>query len=256
MLPSPPRCLSLAGFTPDADAPWGDSARSVIEWAAAQGVRRLHLDATCRGIRPRELDRSARRDVASLLRRLRLELDGLDAWIPPDHFTDARHVDRALAAAVGACELAGELASLGACRQRPVVSLHQPVGESLAVRTALASAADAAGVIVADHQWPPSESMTPGSPIGAGFDPAAVLMAGESDPCRALAGIGRSVVSVRLSDLSSLGRVPPGEGRLDVLAYEVAVTTSVPGACLVVDSRGMGRDALLRLTPMAAPTAD
>ena len=256
MFPSPPRSLSLAGFVPAVDAPWGESARDVIEWAGARGVRRIHLDATCQGIRPRELDRSARRDVASLLRRLRLGLGGIEAWIPPDHFADARHVDRALAAAVGACQLAGELASLGACDQRPAVSLHLSSATSPAVRRSLAAAADAAGVIVADHQWPPSESMMPGSPIGVGFDPAAVLMAGESDPCRALAGIGRSVVSVRLSDLSSLGRVPPGEGRLDVLAYEVAVTTSVPGACLVVDSRGIGRDALLRLPPMAAPTAD
>jgi hypothetical protein len=246
----------LAGFVPATDAPWGATPRDVIEWAASKGVRRVHLDATCAGLRPRELDRSARRDVAAMLRRLRLSLGGIDAWIPPDHFADARHVDRAVAAAVGACQLAGELASLGACDQRPAVSMHLSSATSPAVRSSLAAAADAAGVMVADHQWPPSEAMALGSPIGAGFDPAAVLMAGESDPCRALATLARGVVSVRLSDLSSLGRVPPGEGRLDVLAYEVAVTTSVPGACLVVDSRGMGRDALLRLPPMAARTAD
>lgn len=256
MFPSLPRSLSLAGFVPAIDAPWGGSPRDVIEWAASKGVRLVHLDATCAGLRPRELDRSARRDVAAMLRRLRLTLGGIDAWIPPDHFTDARHVDRAAAAAIAACDLASELASLGACPQRPAVSLHLSGATASAVRSSIAAAADVAGVVVADHQWPPAEPLGPSSPMGVGFDPAAVLMAGEADPCKALATVARRVVSARLSDLSSLGRVPPGEGRLDTLAYEVAVATAMPGASLVVDSRGMGRDALLRLLPLAVPAAD
>ncbi len=255
MFPSLPRSLSLAGFVPAPDAPWGGTPRDVIEWAAARGVQRLHLDVTCAGIRPRELDRSARRDLAALFRRLRLTLGGIDAWIPPDHFVDPRHVDRAAAAAVAACDLASELASLGACVQRPAVNLHVAGSTSAAVRTSLAHAAETAGVPIADHQWPPSELQTRGGALGVGFDPAAVLMAGETDPCKALVAIARRVVAVRLSDLSSLGRVPPGEGRLDVMAYEVAVAPAVPGACLTVDSRGMGRDALLRLPPLATPAA-
>jgi sugar phosphate isomerase/epimerase len=249
MIQSLPRSLSLAGLTPGPGAPWGGSPREMIEWAARSGVRGLHLDAACAGIRPRELDRSARRDIASLLRRLQLSFSGVDLWIPPEHFTEAMHVDRAVEAACAAMTFAGEIAGLNASA-RPAVGLVLPAAAPTEVLRTIAAAAEVAGVLVADHAWPPREGDRWG--IGIGIDPAAVLMSGDASPHVAVSRSSAALASARLSDVASHGRVVPGTGRLDLLAYEVALATAGFAGPVIVDPRGVPLRDVRAMVTMAA----
>src|SRR5688572_21716696 len=98
--------LSIAGVV----EPVGEGARALIEWAAGLGYRAVQLDGTMAGLRARELDRSGRRDLAALLRRLELGYSGLDLWVPEAHFVDGAQQDRAVAAVVAGLELSAELA--------------------------------------------------------------------------------------------------------------------------------------------------
>lgn len=243
MLPRPPLSLSLAGLDRDPARPWsGGGARGAIEWAASVGFRQVQLDGAMPGVRARELDRSGRRDLAALLRRLELAPSGLDLWIPPEHFLDPLRVDRAVAATVGAMELAADLAALAGGGGRGVVSVLLPENLPAEVLEGLVSKAEGIGARLADHRFPPRELAADGrGPIGVGVDPAAVLMAG-ADPAAVVSRAGAALVSARLSDASTVGRVGPGarEGRLDELSYVVALGTAGYERSLVLDLRGVG----------------
>lgn len=221
--------VSLAGLEPGAEAPWAGGPRSAIAWAAAAGFPAVQLDATAAGIRPRDLDRSARRDLASILRRSGLALSGLDLWIPPAHFADSTRLDRATEATVSAIALAAELADLvGSGR---LVSLELPDKLPALVRTTLEHAAHDASVVLADHR--------PGAlgneALAVGLDPAAALAAGTDPALVAASGVS----TCRLSDLSSAGRVPLGRGRVDVTALAVALLAGSSSAAVIVDLRGL-----------------
>jgi sugar phosphate isomerase/epimerase len=245
-LPRPrlPLSLALVGVT---GAEIGADPRAQIAWAAGAGYHAVQLNAAAPTVRPRELDRSGRRDVAALLRRSGLASSGVDLFIPPDHLTDPAHADRAMAAMLGAITLAGELAEL--TRGIPVLSTVLPHHSEAngAVRT-IAEAAQAHGVRVADCAWPPSDRHDGASPIGVGVDPAAIFLASAEegavrDPGAAVSTLRGRLAGVRLSDIAASGRVAPGEGRLDELAYVVAIATSAHRGYLVVDLRGVRRQA-------------
>ena len=245
-LPSPrhPLALALLGIT---SVEIGAEPRSQVRWAADAGYRALQLNAAAPGVRPRDLDRSARRDVAALLRRHGLTSSGVDLFIPPDHLADPTHADRAIGAIIGAIELAADLAELTAGDPIFSTALPRDPNADDAIH-AIAEAAQARSVRVADHAWPPTDRPA-GSPIGVGIDPAAVFLgandAGDApaDPARAVPFLRDRLAGVRLSDLDASGRVPPGDGRLDELAYLVAITTSCFPGRLVVDLRGLRRPA-------------
>lgn len=233
--------ISIAGLAPAADAPWTVrdrvDARAAIAWVATH-TRDVQLDATLAGIRPRELDRSARRDLAALLRRLDLQLSGLDLWIPPEHFTDAVHQQRAIDATTAAIELAGELCSLVGPQSNPTVSLTLPEALTLETRNVLIDAALGRGVTLADHRLGASASVPA---IGLGLDPATVLLAGQ-DPAALAAKASAKLGSVRLSDATLVSRALPGDSgaRLDVLALLATLQViAFPHAC-VIDPRGLG----------------
>jgi sugar phosphate isomerase/epimerase len=247
-MPSLPRSLSLAGLA--AAGPWGTSPRERFAYVSKTGYRAVQLDATAPTLRPRELDRSARRDIAAQLRRLRLRFSGLDLFIPPLHFADAAHVDRAITAAIAAGELAVDLARFtneqatsaeavasasGAAgvAGASVVTLDLGSAPLAGAVEALRAAQERTGAIFADCRWPPQRE-------NISIDPAGVIMrGGEAPHTQVLALRGHNIVSARLNDFSSVGRVPPGEGSLDLLAYEVCLTTLHYGGPLVVDVRGM-----------------
>lgn len=223
----------------------------MLEFAAAAGYRAVQLNLGPGGaaLKPRDLGRSARRDLGALLRRNELLFSGGDLWIPPRHFTDPAASDRALAAAIDAVHFIAELTPLTGARA-PALSLELPVGEAAAaVRSALSAAATSAGVRLADHAWPPAEDgPLPVTPLGVGIDPAAVMLSGAlardpdlwlRDPALALSRLAPRVNAARLSDLGSAGRVAPGDGRLDELAYLVALSTAAFPGCLVVDLRAV-----------------
>ncbi len=205
--------------------------RALIEWAKADGIRGVVLDGTLATMRARELDRSARRDLAALLRRLGLTLGGIDLWIPPRHFAEGAFVDRATAAVLGTTELAGELSDLlGQSRGSTTVSLELP-GE-LHQDTVRMLKADLQARVV-DHRV----GAVPGGPTGVGVDPAAVLMAG-SDPADVMMRLAGREPSGRLSDAGSVGRCAVGAGRLDVRGYAMASAAAGAGR-VILDLRGL-----------------
>src|SRR5690606_36014496 len=134
-----PIAISLAGLDRDPTAPWGEGARAAINWATAAGWRAITLDATAPDTRSRALDNSARRDLASALRRAALAFAGLDLWIPAEHFTRPDTIDRAIAAATSACDLAATLHTLVGSGDR-TINLSLP-DDAADARSALWSAA-------------------------------------------------------------------------------------------------------------------
>lgn len=236
MLDRPLLSLALAAFR---NVGGIQHPRQHMEWAATCGFRWITLDAASPGLRPRELDRSGRRDLAALLRRLELGIMGIDLWIPPEHFARSEHAERAVDATLAAIDLTADLAGLN--RGERVLSLSLPRDREDAV-TAIATVvahADSRGVEIADHTWPPPEAGAAGL-TRVGLDPAAVLLAGDN-PAKAAARTGERLAVARLSDASDFGRVAPGgrDGRLNDLAYVVALETAKYRRPVVLDARGI-----------------
>lgn len=227
-----PIALSLALVeTPEAASP-----RAALAWARKHDFAWVQLDATQKGIRPRELDGSARRDLAATASRTGVRISGLDLWVPPEHFLQNETVDRAVSAVVDAAGLLGDLVNLGAAPMGTPVSILLPDGVASSVVAAIDAAADKAGVLIADHAVEPA--------TGAGIDPALHLMAGR-DPTEAVAGknsglaVGGGLVAARLSDANAMGRCAVGSGKLEVLSYAVALSTAEWRSTVTVDVRGL-----------------
>ena len=194
----------------------GDQPRSALDRLSRMGYRSVQLSAAQRGLRPRELDRSGRRDLLARLSRIQMPAAGLDLWIPTEHFLDPALVDRAMAAVGAAIGLA---ADLGRC----AVSLVLPGGEAQPITEALAEQALRFGVMLADHGVPPATS----SPsIGAGIDPAAWL-GQDKDPSAAVPEHARELVSVRLCD----------DPKFDADAFQLALLACAYRGPLVIDLR-------------------
>jgi sugar phosphate isomerase/epimerase len=243
---TPPLSIALCGLLPS--APSGPGPREQIPWARSAGFDAVHLNVAAPGVRPRELDRSARRDLAAIIRREGLALSGADLWLPPEHLLTPAHADRALAALSAAIELIAELSTLvhgtGVRSARPVLSTLLPPELSTDALDILASAAEHAGIRIADHALPPREPNPRIEPaLAIGIDPAAALAAG-FDPAALVSRLGDRLASARLSDISRTvggGRVIPGsrEGRIDLLAYAVSLTTAEFKAFLCIDTRSL-----------------
>lgn len=225
----------------------GDDLRARVEWAASCGFQAVQFNAAAFGSRPRELGRSARRDLAALLRRLELVSSGVDLFIPPAHLTDPAHADRAASALTSAIDFAVDMAELTS--GDAVLSVELPAHRDATPGTidpgpmirSLAEHAGSRRARIADHTWPPTwgaEGDHHTSPMGVGVDPAAIMLAG-NDPSRELSKLGAKLAAVRLSDLSAEGRVTPGEGRLDLLAFAAAVVTGGAKGFVTVDLRGV-----------------
>ena len=223
----------------------GGGPRAGVERVAGLGFRAVQLDATLPGLRPRDLDRSARRDLAALLRRRELIAAGLDLFIPRRHFSDPEHQDRAMAATLAAIELAADLG-------RVPVSLTLPLpaeGEHDAVTHPLIAAADVAGVVLAVHAEDRLDDLAAWlgrvdqPTFAAGLDPAGVLTRG-GDPAAAASRFGSRLAAARLADVEADGdlRCPVGEGGLDVMSYRVALDLAGGGGRngpVVLDLRGL-----------------
>lgn len=248
MFQLPSLSISLSGLEPG-DSGAGErpgGVRRLIAWAKGAGFGAVQLDCAVREVRARELDRSARRDLAALLRRSELTLSGLDLWIPEQHFADASRVDRAVEAVVGAIGLAADLRSLSA-GPAGAVSVHLGTDVPDDAAGAMRRCADDRGVRIADHTWPARAGAVRGAgsdpgPLGVGIDPSLLLMSG-ADPAAEVSRLGEALVSARLTDAGPHGRVRPGsgEGRLDLLRYGVALATAGYGGHVVLDMRGAPR---------------
>jgi len=225
--------------------PLGPVVREAFATLRAAGVRGVQWPAAAAGLRPRDLDRGARRDLRAVLRRFELELAGLDLPIPPEHFADPARVDRAVAATEEAVRFASEFARVPVCMRLPVPGASGAGGADEAASdgaeaaiAAVLAAADRHGVRLADETVPLAVGTPHGEVVGLGLDPVALLAAGV-DPAGAALEHASAIVSARLSDLDAAGvRVPPGRGgRLDVVRYRVALEIGGVGGFVVVDPR-------------------
>jgi sugar phosphate isomerase/epimerase len=228
-----PLSLAISGFAS------GRSAREAIEGAArvmTGGAQRfVQLDATMPTLRPRELDRSGRRDLAALLKRSGVLASGLDLFIPAEHFGQSATVERAIGAVRSALELIADLAALGAIEASGrVLSLTLPEKPVESAVSALGEAAADRAIQIADFASPPRSRAVPA--IAPGVDAAASLAAG-ADPGVLIAKLAPA--SVRLSDWSGESRVEVGSGRLDVPAFAAAVGVAGVRAPVVIDTRGL-----------------
>ncbi len=150
------------------------SGRGIVDWIAGRGFRAVALDAVHPDLRPRSLDRSARRDLAASLRRRGLMLAGVDVMVPASHFAGAEHVDRALSAAQNAIGFAQELGSLLGATE-PVVCLALPDEPTEGVIESLRAASEDAGVVLAVHRrglGGLARSLDLDALLDAGVDPA------------------------------------------------------------------------------------
>ncbi|MBL8886704.1 MAG: hypothetical protein JNK16_08585 [Phycisphaerales bacterium] len=224
-----PLSLSISNISP--------APRESISLAAALmsslGEPRLHLDAMLAGLRPRELDRSARRDLASMLKRNGVGATGIDLFLPPQHLAETAHVDRAVGAITSAIELLAELASLGALESKVLcLSLPQkPLANALA---AIGSAAQERGVTVTDFSLP-AASEVPAS-IARGVDCAQAIAAGQ-DPASLIASSAPG--AIRLCDWDGTRRVPVGTGRLEPRLLVASASIAAPSVPVVIDLRGI-----------------
>ncbi len=210
--------------------------RRAFDRLGEMGFRWVQLSATMAGMRPRELDRSARRDLKATLRRKEMGLAGIDIWIPQGHFVDSANVDRAAAAALDAIGLAADLGRCPVSLTLPGVEEGEK-GEGVeTVIGALVEQAGHVGVELADH----AVGGVLRAGVGVGIDPAAYLAVND-DPAAAVAKAGEKLAAARLCDLLVSGmRGPIGdaqEGMLDVMAYRVALSLAAGLRAVVVDAR-------------------
>ncbi|HYC99671.1 MAG TPA: hypothetical protein VEB22_00460, partial [Phycisphaerales bacterium] len=188
--------------------------REVVSLARASGCEAVQMDAMAPGIRAKDLDRSARRELAAILKREGLSFSGIDLWIPSEHYSDKGRVDRALEAYREACGLAAEMARL-VDAPNPVVSVTLPTKTSVELVDAVVRPAMTAGVQVADFNR--YEDRVAGI-LGEGFDPGGMILAG-GDPNMSVVGATRGMVDARLTDATRHSRCIVGRGDLDVPAY-------------------------------------
>lgn len=212
--------------------PWlalaGKSPRLSMQDIANHGFTCIQLDAVSAGLRPRQLDRRARRDLAAFLQRCGLQASGVDFFVPHNEWIAPDRVDRAATAAIAAIEMAADLDRLPLSIALPVEELASDVAD------ALVAAADGRGirlVVHAEDQLKPLVAWAEAidlSCLKIGIDPAAFLALGH-DPIAFLQHQSRHLGAARLSDWRqgrNQGdgcRCMAGEGELDLMAYRLSL---------------------------------
>ena len=241
-------------LAPAASAFPGD-LRQFFDQLHSRGFRGVQLSAADPQSRPRDLSRSAIRDLAATARRREVAIRGLDLWIPPAHFSDpatSQRVVDAFDAAIQCCEAFGRIPL--STRFPGDAGATGDTEDSIdrAVVQAIRDQADRFGVTLADHVVIDQESRSDAiaaatrATDGFGIDCAQWLADGIS-PVRGIPDFGTRVASVRLVDLLQSGMRGPvgerGDARLDVQALRAVLSlrgtddalSSVP---IVIDARG------------------
>ena len=208
--------------------------------AGRLGFRGVTLSAAQPGLRPRELDRSARRGLLAELRRLELDCTSIDLLLPREHYQQAEHVDRALAATRQAIELADDLGARTVFLRLPPAGDDVIAGES--GREVAAAAANArVRVVDVSLDGPAMAAFADGGelPVAVGMDTAAWLAEGE-DPIGGIVRLDDRLGGVRLVDLDGNGtRVPVSMGRrIDLDAFRTGLEVGGFDGAVVLDARG------------------
>ncbi len=217
------------------------TVRGALTALSQCGFDAVQLDALLAGVRPRELDQRARKDLLGLLSRSTMRLAGIDMFIPRAHFVDTDRVDRAMEAALAGIQLAADLGRVPLSIALPVEQLDDDV------QNELVTAADGCGVRLAVHLEDQLDALAAWADavdlpiLGGAIDPAAVL-ARSGDPVETVQRLGRRLTVARLDDFSMADalRCPAGRGDLDVTAYRIALdlAESRTGP-VVLDLRGL-----------------
>jgi len=223
-------------------APLGEDPIAGLEALRSIGFLAVQLSATQPGMRPRELDASARRDLTVRLRRLEMRCVGVDLWIPPEHFASPAHADRAVDAVRQTVALAADLGRVPVSTALPVqTDTNAQILRD--VRLQISSAAAHAGVEVADHGSDAVTGAWEGTaddPIGVGIDPAMLLSLGQ-DPVASVTRCSQRLRAARVVDMLQSGmRAPPGEAdgaRLQLGEYVLALAGAGFQRSPVADAR-------------------
>lgn len=221
----------------------GGTVREALRRIAKLGFEEVQLDAALAGIRPRELDQRARKDLRAMLGRHSLRCGGLDLFIPRKDWRDAGQIDRAMSAALAAIQLAADLGRAPLSLPLPVADLADDTKQTLV------EAADGHDVTLAIHAedqldallaWVTAVDLPV---LGAAIDPAP-LLGRDEDPARTVARLGARLAVARVTD----GQRPTGdewqrcivgEGDLDVGSYRLAVDLAQQRRAVVLDVRGL-----------------
>ncbi len=236
---TPPLSVTIAPLVPRAGG-----VHEAVRRAAAAGFRAVQLSAAQKGLRPRELDHGARRDVLAMLGRSGVMLSGLDLMIPHRDWLDPRKVDQAASAALAAVELAADLGRVPLSLTLPAESMPADVMRELMV------AADGHSVPLAVHAEHDLEALkkllaahdTP--MLGSAIDPAA-LLAEKLDPVTIVAQLADRLRVARLDDFARVsvatmgGRCIVGAGELDVEAYRATLSLARGLRAVVVELRDL-----------------
>lgn len=228
--------------------------RTAVDRLVKLGFRSIQLDATLPGIRPRDLNERARKDLAALFTRAGASISGLDFFIPTRHFVDTDQLDRAVSAATAAIALAADLGRVPVSIALPMGSMSEEIGR------ALIEAADGRGVRLAVHAEPHIDKLLAWvdrvdiPALGIALDPAASLAHGQN-PVDVVSMLGKRLAVARLCDISGADidsqrdndsvtaagiRCEVGEGDLDVVAYRIALDLAAGrSGPIVLDVRGM-----------------
>lgn len=214
------------------------SPRMAIDAAASlmAAHRRAHvqLDATLPGLRARDLDRSARRDLVATLKRHGCRFSGIDLFIPPEHFALGEYADRAATAAIGAIDLLSDFSALGAA-EGGVVCLRLPASPQCAVILALAERSIERGVTIANFGDASLDRFARGvdceQAVRESRDVAALIAS-------------KSVSAVRLGDWNGSRPVAVGSkgAKLDLSAVAAACSVAAPQIPVIIDTSQAGDD--------------
>jgi len=221
---------ALAPTLASLGAAHGASPREAFDRIAREGFRFVQLSAAQAGMRPREMGRSARRDLLTALRSRGLRPSGIDLFLPIADLRSSERVDVAVTRLIEAIEFAADLGRLS-------LSVALDPAQDGVIRS-VADAAQRYGVRVADHALHGGDIPE----FDRGVDSAAVLAAGR-DPVSELTAAGPRLACVRLCDLKQDGeRGPLGDGRagrLDVVAFRATAQVLRRGdeASVVIDAR-------------------
>ncbi|MHC4976402.1 MAG: hypothetical protein ACYTF7_07325 [Planctomycetota bacterium] len=225
--PRPHRGLSLTGWN-DPALPSGPRRRFAL--ARQHGYQCVTLDATDPRTRPRDLDRSSRRDLGATLQRDGLGCAGFDLWIAHSHLEDSTNWERITDAVRASAECLHGIAEGGS------INMALPAEGCAELIGALVTACESHGVALSDHSWPPRDDEC----LRVGFDPASVIVGGD-DPHEAIARVATRAGSLRLSDIDETGRVPVGEGSVNPDLLEASAQALGCPLHWIVDIRGVAR---------------
>lgn len=211
---------------------------------AEAGLHAVQLSASVPGMRPRELDRRARKDLQAQIARSGLMIAGIDLMIPRDHWLDSQFQDHAVSAMTATLQMAADLGHLTVSTALPVQDLPEDI------RHHLLSAVDGYQIALAVHAedqldalntWQQQTSI---DGLQTALDPAG-LIAMHMNPTDTLLQHTDRLRLLRLDDFDQLlvgaegGRCPLGKGELDIQSLKIAAGTVNALRSIVIELRGL-----------------